>query len=51
VSTRDLVHYLPGAREHVDGYDRPKFRPGVDADHDGCDSWDEVLIREAVVKP
>lgn len=26
VSTRYLVHYLPGAPEHVAGYDRAKFR-------------------------
>lgn len=51
VSTRYLVHHLPGAREHLAGYDRAKFRLWVDADHDGCDSRDEVLIREAVIKP
>ena len=45
------MHYLPGAREHVAGYDRAKFRLWVDADHDGCDTRDEVLIKEAVVKP
>ncbi len=51
VSTRYLVRYLPAAGEHVDGYDRTKFRLWVDADHDGCDTRDEVLIAEAVTKP
>lgn len=51
VSTHYLVRYLPAAGEHVDGYDRTKFRLWVDADHDGCDTRDEVLIAEAVSKP
>jgi hypothetical protein len=51
ISTRYLVNYLPGAREHVDGYDRAKFRLWVDADHDGCDTRDEVLTKEAIVQP
>ena len=51
VSTRYLVHYLPAASEHVDGYDRAEFRLWVDSDHDGCDTRDEVLIAEALSKP
>jgi len=51
VSTHYLVRYLPAAGEHAVGYDRTKFRLWVDADHDGCDTRDEVLISEAVSKP
>ena len=47
ISTGYLVHYLPAAREHAVGYDRDVFRVWVDADHDGCDTRDEVLIKEA----
>ena len=38
---------LPVATEQRDGYDRDLFNHWVDADGDGCDARDEVLISEA----
>ena len=51
MSTRYLLNHLENGREHVAGYDRAKFRLWVDADGDGCDTRDEVLISEAQIKP
>ncbi|WP_152363265.1 HNH endonuclease family protein [Microlunatus speluncae] len=41
------IAHLGVATEHRDGYDRDKFVHWVDADGDGCDARDEVLIEEA----
>src|SRR6266496_5841512 len=51
VSTKTLLGQLAVASEHTSGYDRSMFPLWTDADHDGCDTRDEVLITEATVKP
>jgi hypothetical protein len=43
----EAIEHLDVATEHRDGYDRDKFNHWVDADGDGCDARDEVLIEEA----
>ncbi|SDT44479.1 Protein of unknown function [Microlunatus soli] len=42
---------LSVATEHRDGYERDKFNLWIDADDDGCDTRDEVLISEAEDAP
>jgi hypothetical protein len=52
VSSRTLLNDLATHSEHGSGYARSKFGSGwLDADHDGCDTRDEVLIAEAVSGP
>lgn len=46
-AVRDLVV----RRERREGYDRELFKHWVDADDDGCDTRDEVLLAEAVREP
>lgn len=41
-----LLHGLATKAEHRKGYDRDLFPTWIDADHDGCDARDEVLIAE-----
>ncbi|WP_033037423.1 HNH endonuclease family protein [Streptomyces monomycini] len=45
------VDQLKVARENRRGYARDKFRLWVDADRNGCDARQEVLLAEAVKKP
>lgn len=41
------IDHLDVATERRDGYERDEFVHWVDADDDGCDARDEVLIEEA----
>ncbi|MBM3681706.1 MAG: DUF1524 domain-containing protein [Actinobacteria bacterium] len=51
VSARDLLAELRTAQPQRAGYDRDLFDHWVDADGDGCDTRDEVLIAEARTPP
>lgn len=51
ISSKYLFRHLSTSGEHVAGYDRSKFTMWVDADHDGCDTRDEVLITEGSTRP
>lgn len=51
VSTRTLLGQLGVAAEHGFGYSRDKFAGWRDADRDGCDTREEVLLAEALRTP
>ncbi|HEY0951174.1 HNH endonuclease family protein [Nocardioides sp.] len=50
-SLTQAIADLPTAAESRSGYSRDLFRHWVDADGDGCDTRDEVLIAEAEEAP
>ena len=45
-----LLSQLSVAPESNDGYDRSLFKHWIDADGDGCDARDEVLIAESITQ-
>ncbi|MFC8447724.1 HNH endonuclease family protein [Kitasatospora sp. NPDC057223] len=48
---RDAIEELTVAEESRAGYVRTAFKHWVDADHDGCNTRKEVILREAVEAP
>ncbi|MFD5321134.1 HNH endonuclease family protein [Streptomyces sp. NPDC127098] len=51
-SLSELIDNLPVQDEGSrDGYSREQFKHWIDADRDGCNTRNEVLLRDAVVAP
>lgn len=47
----DVLAFIPVILEQQSGYNRDLFSEGLDADGDGCDTRDEVLLRQSIVAP
>ncbi|WP_329368803.1 HNH endonuclease family protein [Streptomyces sp. NBC_00669] len=47
----DAINSIPTAAEHRTGYTRDAFHLWIDADHNGCNTRQEVLIAQAVTAP
>lgn len=48
---RARIDALPVAAEQRTGYDRDLFKHWIDADKNGCDTREEILIEEAISAP
>lgn len=51
LTVRELIARLPVAAESRAGFKRTAFRLWIDADHDHCNTRNEVLLDEAVIAP
>jgi len=46
-----VLAFIPVVLEQQSGYDRDLFAEYLDVDGDGCDTRDEVLMAESLIRP